>query len=278
MPSHIPARVISSLLFLVLACALTDARRFVATETRTPLPSAAASPVPSATTTATPTPLPPTRTLVPVPPWVEDFARPILDGLVGRQPDFQDDFSAYYGWVQPAPDGGAGVRRAELADGALVLSLPPGSEPTELLAYNRRLARADYVLSLDFKFGKTGPEDVFRLQFGLGAPGALRLDLSKTRHWTIAWRLHFELDSRAGAYEFFAPEWNNLLILLRGEQCAVFLNRDPLDYIARCRSGVVGPAARNVGFQLLSDSGHGAQVSVDNVIQWDLAGSPLDPP
>jgi hypothetical protein len=258
------------LVLLALACALVDLSRYN--------PAGAPAPLPTATRTraATHPPGPAavtaTGTRAPIPNWVRGFAEPILESLAGRPPDFRDDFSEFRGWYHPSAGG---AYRAEISDDVLHLQLPDGAERRVTQVFNARLVRADFVLMFDFKFGKSEPGDSLRFQLDESAARSLRLDLAKNEDWTIAWRLLSQLSSQADTYDYFAPEWISVTIVVRGEQCAVLLNRDPLVHAGSCRSGsAVRPSPQAVSFQLLSVSGRPAELTIDNVMQWDLTTSP----
>jgi hypothetical protein len=58
---------------------------------------------------------------------------------------------------------------------------------------------------------------------------------------------------------------------MRGEECALHINHDPLGYLSECRSDTF-PASghQTLSVHLLSTTGNPATVVVDNVKIWDL--------
>jgi hypothetical protein len=239
-------------------------------ETRTAPATHTLSPTPTRTSTSTP--LPPTVTSAPFPTWVTDFSDPILASVADRQPDFQDDFTQLNrGWFFLGPEDPIGPYYARLQDGALLLKLPEGTERNDSMVYNPKLARDNLVLSFDFKFGKTEPDDAFRFQFDETAGQSIFLDLSKNENWSLSWSLHNNRRANSGTYYYFSPERINVVIILHGEECAVLLNRDPLAYLADCRTAsVVRSSPTAVSFHLLSIPGRQAMVTMDNVKLWEL--------
>lgn len=173
------------------------------------------------------------------------------------------------------PGSRRGPFYAHIQDGALLLKLPEGPERKDSMVYNPKLVRKDFVLSFDFKLGKTEPDDILRFQFDETAGQSVFLDLSKNENWTFYWRLRNNRQVNTGVYDYFSPAWTNVAIIMRGEECAVFLNHDPLDYLRNCRSGsLVRSSPLAVSFHLLSIPGRAATVTIDNVKLWDVEKVP----
>jgi hypothetical protein len=127
----------------------------------------------------------------------------------------------------------------------------------------------DFVLSFDFKFGKTEPGDMLRFQFS-HRDEIVAIDLSRNESWTYFWNLHYNAQSSSGAYDYFSPEFLNVTVIMQGSQCAVYLNRDPVDYLRDCRGELSGKlTSLTITFHLLG-TGRPATVILDNVKLWNL--------
>jgi hypothetical protein len=214
----------------------------------------------------------PTATTAPVPSWVAEFANPILIKLAGRQPDYKDDFSGFnQGWFYLIPESQINPHYAQILGGVLTLKIPNGKETRDAMVYNPKLAHQNFVLSFDFKFGKTQPNDVLRFQFSQTTGQSVWLDLSKNEDWSFDWGLHGQENSASGTYYYFSPERINVAIIMQGNECAVYLNHDPLDHMDNCRDD---PNARlssmAMSLHLLSTTGHDASVTIDNMKFWNL--------
>jgi hypothetical protein len=261
----------SALLF-IFACKVMDVPPALPTDAPTQLPTLVLSPLP----TATPVPFRLPLTAKPIPAWAKTFADPILLALTNRPPDFIDDFSGYnLGWLYVISGSRSNPFYAHIQDEALLLKIPDENERRDSMVYNPNLIRRDFVLSLDFRFGKTQPYDTLRFQFNQSATQSVELNLSKHEDWSFDWSLRNSLQAHTGRYEYFSPERINVLIIMKGNECAVFLNHDPLDYISDCRPGsMVQSSPLAVSFHLLSTSGYDAFVTIDNVKLWDLEKIP----
>ncbi len=260
----------SALGLLGLACSSLALPSFQATPTVFIVPTLTFTPTPPPT--ASPSPLPPTRVVPPPPAWVADFSDPILAALVGVPPAFKDDFSGYnLGWFYVKRGSADGPFYAPIEDETLPLRIPTGREYRDFFVYNPYLRRADFVLTLDFKFGKTQPFDVLRFQFNQSADQSVQLDLSKHEDWSFDWSLRSPLQTVSGAYQYFSPEFIRVTVIMRGQECAFYVNDDPLGYLSQCRAeAVVDRSPRAVSFHLLSTTGQDALVTLDNVKLWDL--------
>jgi hypothetical protein len=225
----------------------------------------------------TPTPpsvfLLPTPQLLSFPDWVTDFSDPILMTLEGQRPDFQDDFGGLnQGWFYFIPDSPRGPFYADIQkDEALVIKLPAENEIRDYWVYNPRLTRKDFVLSFELWFKESQPEDTVRFQFDQTADQSMALDLSKSQTWTLHWGSQADWQSTTGTYDYFDPERMTILIMMQGEECAIYLNDDPLTYLSNCRSGsIVRSSPWAVTFHILAEPGHTAIATIDNVKLWDL--------
>ncbi len=234
------------------------------------------TPSPTRVPTPTATALPPTREVQPVPAWVAEFADPILAALVDQYPAYKDDFSGYnLGWFYVKRESPDGPFYAHIEEETLLLKIPDEREFRDAMVYNPNMIRRDFVLSVDFKFGKTQPHDILRFQFNQSAEQSVQLDLSKHEDWNFDWSLRAPQQTITGTYEYFSPEFINVTIILRGTECAFYLNHDPLGYLSDCRSGsVVEKSPRAVSFHLLSITGYDALIMIDNVRLWDLEKVP----
>ena len=260
----------SALGLLGLACSSLALPSFQATPTVFIVPTLTFTP--TLPPTASPSPLPPTRVVPPPPAWVADFSDPILAALGDAPPVFKDDFSGYnLGWFYVKRDSADGPFYAPIEEEALPLRIPTGREYRDFFVYNPYLRRADFVLTLDFKFGKTQPFDVLRFQFDQSPEQAVQFDLSKHEDWSFDWSLHSPLQTASGTYQYFSPEFIRVTVIMRGQECAFYVNDDPLGYLSQCRAeAVVDRSPRAVSFHLLSTTGQQALVTVDNVKLWDL--------
>ncbi|MEW6405972.1 MAG: hypothetical protein AB1649_29650 [Chloroflexota bacterium] len=242
-------------------------------EVSTATPTARPTGFPFPTLTPEPTLPPPTATAIPVPGWVADFSDPILKSLSDRRPTMEDEFSPYnQGWFIRNPEDIYRPYYAHVKDGALFLQLPEATGRKVLTVYNPRLRYRDFVLSFDFKFGKTEPDDILRFQFGQSADETVSLDLSKNETWTYRWTVFAGLNSEEGTYDYFSPEYLNVTIIIRGDECAVYLNHDPVQYFESCRphpAPMLPP--QGINFHLIG-TGRPLEVVIDNFRLWDLAG------
>jgi len=207
------------------------------------------------------------RTLA-IPGLVNATARPTLD----LQPDLQNGYALLNkGWYYFGPDNPQKPFYAHIDNGTLLLKLPEGKENKDFWVYNPKLTRKNFVLSFDFQFGETQPDDKLRFQFSQTADQSVALDLSKNQTWTIHWGSHSNWQSTTGTFNYFVPERITILIIMQGEKCAVYLNDTPLTYLNNCRTGsIVRASPWAVTFHMLAEPGHIAAATVDNVKLWDL--------
>jgi hypothetical protein len=241
------------------------------TELATELPQISPR-IPAPTQTPPPLVFPSTPETVLFPDWVTTFSDPILVSLVGSRPDFQDEFSPLNrGWFYDIAGSPIGPFYAHINDGALVLKLPEGSEKKDSMVFNPTLNRRNFVLSFDFRFWESQPDDYVRFQFSPTKDQAFALDLSKDKNWNFRWGFQNDWKFLTGVYDQFPPEKISVLFMVRDNQCAVYLNHTPLDYSSSCMSDPrAGRSWRAVSFHLISAAGHTARVTIDNVKLWDL--------
>lgn len=287
-------------IIFTLACSIANPLSSLPASTPTDTLTEAPTLTPSPTQTLTPTAtLQPVLSPTPLPSWVADFSDPILAALANQQPDFQDDFSPVciynsvrlkkcptpdeevdfpdgivlqnQGWFYVDPNSHKGPLYAHVQDGYLFIKLPEGTENKDSMVYSPKLISRNFVLSFDFQFDKTQPPDAVRFQFDQAKDQSIALDLFKNKSWTFHWGLHNDWKSRGGAFDYFPPGYINIMFIMRGTDCAVYLNNVPFDYFSDCRSGpIVRSSPRAVSFHVLGDPGHPAAMVVDNVKLWDL--------
>ncbi|MBI5354346.1 MAG: hypothetical protein HZB50_17030 [Chloroflexi bacterium] len=251
-------------ILLILACNVGN----IPQPTPTVMPTETRTVTASPTRTVILTPLPVDPTAVSIPLWVTDFADPILMKIVDRTPDFQDDFSLYRGWLN-VMSGVDGYVYAERENGMLFLRLPERTQDSIL--YNPRLNLTNFVLTLELRFDHDQPEDTVRFQFDQFPNQSVALDLSNNTNWKIHWGFQDSSQSMAGVYGHSPPENVPVTILMRGTQCAVYLNNDPLTYSGNCRADSTSRShGWVVSFRLLSDNESAVAVSFDNLKLWDL--------
>ena len=195
-------------------------------------------------------------------------ARPTLD----LQPDLQNGYTLLNkGWFYIVPDGPRNPLYAHIDNGALLLKLPEGKEKRDSWVYSPKLIYRNFVLSLDFQFGETQPNDTMRFQFNQTADQSVALDLSKNQTWTIHWGTQADWQFTSGTFNYFAPEPISVQIVMQGKECAVYLNNAPLTYLSNCRTGpMVYASPMAATFHMLAEPGHIAAVTIDNVKLWDL--------
>jgi hypothetical protein len=195
-------------------------------------------------------------------------ARPTLD----LQPDLQNGYTLLNkGWFYVFSDDLRKPFYANIDSGVLVLSLPNGKENKDFWVYNPRFLQKNFVLEFDLQFDQTQPNDRFRFQFEQGANESFALDLAKNKLGEFHWGPRDHWQSRAGGYEYFPSEQIRVLIIARGNQCAVYLNNVPLDYFENCRADANAQTApQSASFHLLAEPGHAAMLTLDNIKMWDL--------
>jgi hypothetical protein len=266
--------LISAFIFTLACGAVSDILPASSVNAPTEILTELSSVTPEPTYTAIPTPVVvfSTPQALPFPAWVTDFSDPILAAVDDRQPDFHDEFSLLNrGWFYFIPGSLRNPFYAHLQDGTLLMKLPAENENKDYWVYNPKLIRKNFVLSFDFQFEETQPSDTVRFQFDQTADQSLALDLSKNQTWTLHWGSRNNWQSTTGTFDYLPPERIAILIIVREDKCAVYLNDAPLTYLSNCRNGaVVRSSPWAVTFHMLADPGHTAAVTIDNVKLWDL--------
>jgi hypothetical protein len=242
----------------------------------------APSVIPRQPRTQTPPPvvLPPTPAAVATfPAWVTDFSDPILAALAGQRPAFHDEFINFgKGWFYFIPDSPKGPYYAHIQDESLLLQLPAENEKRDYWVYNPRMLRSNFVLSFELQFLESQPADTVRFQFDQTEDESVAFDLSKNQTWALSWGVLADRRSYAGTYPYFPPAPIVVLVIAKGEECAVYLDDAPLEYLADCRSEpIVRSSPWATTFHLLSEQGHIASATIDNLKLWDLDKIPALP-
>lgn len=242
----------------------------VPTGTSAVLPSI--TPLPTSTPTVTPTVVSITPQVSTVPAWVTDFSDPILVKLDGSLPNVHDEFTPLNrGWFYIIPGSRKNPFYAHQEDGVLQVRLPAENETKDYWVYNPRLNRRNFVLSFDFQFEETQPDDMARFQFDQTKDQSVALDLSKSKTWTLHWGPRADWQSITGVFDYLPPQKITILIIMQGEECAVYLNDTPLAYLSNCRTGsIVRSSPQAVTFHIVAAPGHPAAMTMDNVRLWDL--------
>ncbi|MBK9207648.1 MAG: hypothetical protein IPL71_04840 [Anaerolineales bacterium] len=259
---------------LTFACAMGDLSTgyFIGT------PTAKMTDFPDDTllSTHTPTPTPAvlfsTPEALPFPAWVTDFPTQPLAHWMGAALIFMTNSRGLNrGWFYFIPGSRRGPFYAHLQEGTLIMQLPAENENKDYWVYNPKLIRKNFVLNFDFQFEETQPEDTVRVQFDQTIDRSVALDLSKNQTWALHWGSRDNWQSQTGTFDYLAPERITILIVMHGEQCAVYLNDDPLTYLDNCRTdATVRSSPWAVTFHILADPGHIAAASIDNLRLWDL--------
>jgi hypothetical protein len=232
------------------------------------------------TPTSLPLLLPPTPTATATfPAWVANFSDPILAALAGQRPDFQDEFLNFdRGWFYFIPDSSKGPYYAHIQDKSLLLELPAENEKRDYWVYNPRLLRRNFVLSFELQFLESQPQDIVRIQFDQTPQQGVAFDLSKNQNWNLYWGPFSDWRSRTGTYVNFPPVPIMVLVIVKGEECAIYLDDVPLAYLADCRDKpVVRSSPWAMAFHLLAEPGHVASAAIDNLKLWDLDKVPTLP-
>lgn len=233
-----------------------------------PTPTATSAPIPTQIATQIIPTIPPAE----YPDWVGEFSDPILAAVDTRKPDYQDEFkSINRGWFYFVPGSLKNPHYADTEQETLQVKLPAKNENKDTWVYNPLLNRKNFVMTFDFQFEATQPEDTVRFQFDQTKTQSIAFDLSKDLTWTLHYGERSDWQSISGAYEYFPPEKISVLFIISGTDCAVYLKDAPLTYLKNCRAA---PAVRSVPwavtFHILAQPGHTAAFVIDNLKLWDL--------
>ena len=234
--------------------------------TPTRLPSHTPTPAPSLT--FTPTPLPtstPTITPTPTPAWPQTFAEPILAAIAGLPPNFEADFSTGAGrvstWQCSAP-------ACVVADGVMRVSIATGN-----MTLGGYLRARDFALQFDVTPVTTQPDSIVRffLRHIQGLSNEIDLDLLvQPGRWAFVNNLPdaFTVIGEGAHPDIRPGETLTVLVVMRGEQAAVYLNGAPLAY------GLdTGTSGDFIFFDVIAGSGE-TVVEFDNVKFWNLKNVP----
>ncbi|MFN8412626.1 MAG: hypothetical protein U0Z26_09585 [Anaerolineales bacterium] len=205
--------------------------------------------------------------------WVKEFSNPIFLAIEGHNPNFHDDFTSNFnkGWFYLIDNNTLKPYFAHIQEDNLLLKIPDGLERKDAMTYNPHLARKNLVLSFDFQFGKTQPDDLFRFQYQTNENEAIVLDLFKNEDSQLELNLSNNQTTLQGTYRYFSPEHIHVELLIKGTECAAYINNDPLVYVNECRiEPITQPGQTAVSFHLLSKTGFPATITIDNVRMWDL--------
>jgi hypothetical protein len=266
---------LTSAVIFILACGARGLFELPADAQNKPLtivPDLTPISTPMPTSILTPTFLFSTPQDLPFPAWIADFSDPILVALNDRQPDFQDDFATpNRGWFYFIPGSKKGPFYAPIQDEALLIKLSAEDQNRDSWVYSPFLTRRDFVLSFDFQFEETQPGDMVRFQFKQTAEQSVAFDLFKNQTWRLHWGDQNDWQFTTGTYDYYPPERITILVIMHGNECAVYLNDAPLTYVSNCRTGSnFHPTPLAVSFHMLAEPGHIAATTIDNVKLWDL--------
>jgi hypothetical protein len=193
----------------------------------TPTPTATPTFPPSSTPTITLTPtLRPTATPTPIPAWISDFARPMLDAVADRNPDFTDDFSAgNRGWTCRS----AGLSWDGLSDGVMRLD----DTLSEYCSLGSIKSIKDFILEVDARLTE-GDKDSRLIIFihNRSSDEFFHILINSVKNeweWGKVWL-------GGGLSDYYAgnvsppDEWTHVLVIARGSQVAIFSNDTPVAY------------------------------------------------
>lgn len=263
------------LIFIMLACSGQEqAIAPVIDPTSTPESLLPPGPARNEATLIPAMPLPViTPTMGAYPSWAGEFAEPILSGLVGRRPDFQDDFNNLnLGWYYHADEDPYTRYYAAINDGVLSLQVPNRADRKEAFAYNPALSRPNFVFETTIRFAKTEPGDTVRITFAPSDGHEALVDISKNESWVFRWFMNGGWTASEGGYDQFPPQEIKIRLISHDGKCAVYLNDTPLAYSDACvKSSLNGRVSReSLSIRLITDGSHEAEVLVDRVVFWDL--------
>jgi hypothetical protein len=153
----------------------------------------------------------------------------------------------------------------------LLLRLPEDTEDRDSIVYNQKITRRNFVLSLDLRFEHAQPDDTVRFQFNQTTDQSVILDLTNNNDWTFHWDFHNNWQSNTGSFHHFPPEAITVTIIMQDNECAVYLNDAPLDYLGKCRSDPIVQSSKSaVSFHVFTKTRHAVVVNFDNLKLWDL--------
>ena len=259
----------NKVLFLFLAASLFTLAFIVgnlpkSTPVAAPTKLAIATLTPTRAVTSTPFSIDSSATQIPL--WVTDFANPIIAATANRVPDFQDDFSLNHRWFN-IMSGEPRRLYAEIHDGLLFLRLPEKTKDS--FVYNTKIDRRNFVLTVDLWFDHSQPEDTVRFQFDQSKDQSVAFDLSNNKNWKFSWGTRDSWQAISGVYEHFPPQHIPVMIILQGNQCAVYLNNVPLMHVSDCRPSPTSHLWPST-FHVFRNSESAVTAVFDNLKLWDL--------
>ena len=228
--TSVPALFIATLMLMISSCSPLIPG---ATPTVIPVFTSPEPPVPSLTPTISSTPAAsvtasprPPYTATPEPGWVTGFAQPILEAIVDRPPDFQDDFGpGSAGWQSSQNCG----KQISYGDGELVI--------THCVASRPNINFTDFVIEFDARIlpgSANSSKWLFRYRDMGGFYDAGSLGHSIWIYSTRKVMLGFnDVWNGPTSYDFLAAakagnETNHLVVIGKGPTMAVFINDAPL--------------------------------------------------
>jgi hypothetical protein len=188
------------------------------------------------------------------------------------EPDLRNGYSMLNrGWFYLVPDSPRNPYYAYVDFGSLILKLPTGNERRDFWVYNPKLLQKNFVLQFDLEFYDAQPKDTFRFEFDQTAERAVAFDLSKNNTWALHWGPLANWESQSGTYQSFTLKPVNIMIIANGEECAIYLDNDPLTHLSNCRDEAARLASPwAMKFHLMAETSHDAAAVIDNVKMWDL--------
>jgi hypothetical protein len=221
----------------------TPTSSFTSTLTST-IPS---TPTPSRTSTPRPT-----STQTPQPAWVTDFAQPILDAILSRSPNFQDDFHDKSGGWQAADWCG---KRMEYMAGEMVV--------TDCRLSNPHINYSDFVAEFDARFLPGAGRDtewIFHFRETEGPNYEIRINYPGDVHLFFYQGNNYEFPGVANP----GDQSNHVVVIAKGDRTAYYINSEPLSYveISTIRYG---------GLRFLADN---TILAIDNFKVWNISDLP----
>lgn len=219
------------------------------------------------TTTRTPTTAP-SRTITPVPAWVNDFGAPILAAIADRPPDWEYDFSSYdpdwsFGLSETAGD--CSISIYEIRDKALYLGAGPFYECSTTAELE--ISLSDYVLQVDMDLSQEDPS--YKAEVAIDNVDII--DLFRDGYWEIvdcmvpdcriaySGRINFD-PTKPVTIKFISYEKRN----------AVYINDFPAYYYIleepEVKNNLRFVIANVTGTSVISNN----SVTYDNLLIWNL--------
>ena len=193
------------------------------------------------------------------PVWVSNFAKPILDVIASRPPDFQDDFGSAgsAGWKEDFCTGSM-----EIVDGELFF--------TNCRIYRSNIDWSDFALEFDIRYVEgTTPSSYFSFHFRDIGNAGHSITISINGDVRIAFadgaKGFNEVSFEGGALP--ANQTNHILLITKGSRFAFYLNGKPFYYTENdvYRYGRCVFYAENPG------SNAQAILAMDNFKIWDIS-------